>query len=568
MGATTLHGRLLDYRTIGDHTAEVTFLDSRGVTARLSYRQLAERAGEAAGALLARGLVPGERVLLPLPTGTGHLTALLGCLLAGLVPCTIVEPANPGDADSTGAQQFRAVVTVTTPAAVITADTSTADALGALAPGPAYLSTAELDAPAGWDGELPVRGPDDAHHIQLTSGSTSAPKAAVLTHAQVTANVRAIHQALQLAPERDRVCHWLPLHHDMGFILSLSTMTKGVPLDLMPSISFLRDPLSWLRHISERGATITTAPPFGYRTTTDRYRRAPVQDLDLSTLRQAYVGAEPIPLRTLTDFRDTFAGHRLGEDVIIPCYGMAETVLAATMSLQHRPAGELSWGRVKALRLDREDLHHHSRVTDAIDAADSTDAADGRPSLTVLACGRPLGDLTVDIRTPDGTACADNEIGEIHLRGEFVMAGYLTPDGTPRPLTDRTHATGDLGFTRDGDLYIVGRVKELLIVNGRNLPPYDVEEAVETHPDIDAGNSAVFSHTDDGGEHVVAVVETRLRADAHERIRRETATLVRQAFGFNLHEVIVLRRGGIPRTTSGKRQRNRLREQYLTGGLT
>ncbi len=147
------------------------------------------------------------------------------------------------------------------------------------------------------------------------------------------------------------------------------------------------------------------------------------------------------------------------------------------------------------------------------------------------------------------------------------MAGYLHPGGTTAPVTDRTHATGDLGFTRDGDLYIVGRAKELLIVNGRNLPPYDVEESIETHPDIDAGNSAVFSYTDDTGEHVVALVETRLRADQHERIKRETAMLVRQSFGFNLRDVIVLRRGGIPRTTSGKRQRSRVREDYLTGRL-
>ncbi|MFF3341294.1 AMP-binding protein [Streptomyces flavidovirens] len=558
MGATTLDEHLLDYRAIGDHTADVTFLDSRGITAHLTYRELAERARGAAGALLTRGLTPGDRVLLPLPTGPEYLTALLGCLLAGLVPCTIVEPANPGDPASTGARQFRAVTAVTTPAAVITTDAETANALAVLGPGPAYLSTADLEMPEGWEEQLPERRPDDAHHIQLTSGSTSAPKAAVLTHAQVTANVRAIQHALELDPGRDRVCHWLPLHHDMGFILTLSTMTKGVPLDLMPSISFLKDPLSWLRHISERGATITTAPPFGYRTTTDRYRRSPDQDLDLTKLRQAYVGAEPIPLQVLTDFRDTFAKHQLAEDVIIPCYGMAETVLAATMSLQHRPAGELSWGRVKALRLDREALHQHSRVSDA---------APGRPSITVLACGRPLGDLTVHIRTPEGTNCPDDEIGEIHLRGDFVMAGYLSPEGTPQPVADRTHATGDLGFTRDGDLYIVGRAKELLIVNGRNLPPYDVEETIETHPGIEAGNSAVFSYTDDNGEHVVAVVETRRRADAHERIRREVATLVRQAFGFNLGEVIVLRRGGIPRTTSGKRRRSRLREQYLTERL-
>lgn len=556
--ATTGDQRLLNYQSIGDHTADVTFLDSRGITAHLTYRELTERARGAAGALLTRGLQPGDRVLLPLPTGPEHLTALLGCLLAGLVPCTIVEPANPADPNSTGARQFRAVVTVTDPAAVITPDDETATALAALAPGPAYANVADLEHPPGWDGPLPVRGPDDAHHIQLTSGSTSAPKAAVLTYAQVTANVRANHQAMQLRAGRDRVCHWLPLHHDMGFILSLSTMTEGVPLDLMPSISFLRDPLSWLRHISQRGATITTAPPFGYRTTTARYRRNPEEELDLSALRQAYVGAEPIPLQVLTDFRDTFAKHQLAEDVIIPCYGMAETVLSATMSLDKRPPGDLSWGRVSALPLDREGLHRHNKVTDA---------HDGRPSLTVVACGRPLADLTVDIRTPDGTTCGDDEIGEIHLRGDFVMAGYLGPGGTPQPVTDRTHATGDLGFTRDGDLYIVGRAKELVIVNGRNLPPYDVEETIETHPDIEPGNSAVFSHTDDSGEHVVAVVETRQRADQHQRIQHEVATLVRQGFGFNLHHVIVVRRGRIPRTTSGKRRRGRLLEEFLTGRL-
>ncbi|MBQ1098272.1 AMP-binding protein [Streptomyces sp. b94] len=547
--------QLLDYRSLGEHEAAVTFLDSAGVTGEVTYRQLADKARGAAGALLTLGLTRGDRVLLPLGTGPDHLAALWGCLLAGLVPCTITVPPSPQDEAATGTRQFRAVVTVTEPAAVVTADTETATALTTIG-GPRYLTIADLDRPPASDGQLPVPDPDDAHHVQLTSGSTSAPKAAVLTYAQVTANVRAIHRALELDPGRDRVCHWLPLHHDMGFILTLSTLTRGVPLDLMPSISFLRDPLSWLRHISRRGATITTAPPFGYRTATARFRRTPEIDLDLTTLRQAYVGAEPIPLQALTDFRDTFAKQNLDEAAIIPCYGMAETVLAATMSLNRREPGDLSWGRVKALRLDREDLHHHNKVTDA---------HGDRPSITVVACGTPLGGLTVHVRTPDGTECADDEIGEIHLRGDSVMAGYLQPGGATAPVTDRTHATGDLGFIRDGDLYIVGRAKELLIVNGRNLPPYDVEETIETHPDIDAGNSVVFSYTDDTGEHVVALVETRLRADQHERIKRETAMLVRQSFGFNLRDVIVLRRGGIPRTTSGKRQRSRVREDYLTG---
>ncbi|MET9553679.1 AMP-binding protein [Streptomyces sp. NPDC006645] len=569
MTAHTVAEHLLDHRTIGGHDGCVTVLDSRGTTAQLTYAELDERARGAAGALLARGLVPGDRILLPLPTGVDHLTALLGSLLAGLVPCTIVVPGNPGDPDSTGMRQYAAVLGVCEPAAVVAEDRATATALAAApgpgpgagpgsghAPGPAYLSVADLRQPALPAGELPTRRPEDAHHIQLTSGSTSSPKAAVLTYAQVTANIRAIHTALDMTLEHDRVCHWLPLNHDMGFILTLATLIKGVALDLMPSISFLRDPLSWPRHMSRRGATITTAPPFGYRTVTDRHRRTPDPDLDLSLLRQAYVGAEPIPLGVLTDFRDTFAGHGLAEGALIPCYGMAETVLAATMALDLRPPGELSWGRTKAVRLDREELHRHNRVTDC-------DA--GRPSLTVVACGRPLGGLTVEIRDPDGALLPDDEIGEIRLRGDSVMAGYLGPGGEPRLVADRTHATGDLGFTRDGDLYIVGRLKELIIVNGRNLPPYDVEQSIETHPDIDAGNSAVFSHTDDTGERVTAVVETRVRPDEHDRIRREVATLVRQSFGFNLDEVVVRKRGGIPRTSSGKRRRGRLRDDHLTG---
>ncbi|MFE1961509.1 AMP-binding protein [Streptomyces sp. NPDC059479] len=560
MGTVALHEHLLEYRTLGHHSGAVTFLDSRGITAEHTYRDLAGRARGAAGALLARGLAPGDRALLPLPTGPDHLTALLGCLLAGLVPCTVVVPPNPADETSVGVRQFRAAVTVVKPAAVVAPDAHTVAALATM-PGPVWLSAADLERPPP-SGELAsdellfVPGPDDVHHIQLTSGSTSAPKAAVLTYAQVTANVRAIHRALDMTPDRDRACHWLPLHHDMGFILTVSAVQLGVPLDLMPSISFLRDPMSWLRHMSQRGATITTAPPFGYRTATERYLRNPEPDLDLSRLRQAYVGAEPIPLQVLTGFQDTFSKHHLADDVIIPCYGMAETVLAATMSLEKRPAGELSRGRIKALRLDREDLHHHNRVTPA---------HGDRPAITVVACGQPLGGLDLLIRTPDGGMCAEDEIGEIHLRGDSVMTGYLGPGGTPRPVRDRTHATGDLGFQHDGDLYIVGRVKELLIVNGRNLPPYDVEETIETHPDIDAGNSAAFSYTDDTGEHVVAVVETRVRPDGHDRLQHEVATLVRQAFGFNLSEVIVTRRGGIPRTTSGKRRRGHLRDHYLTG---
>ncbi|OEJ30204.1 AMP-binding protein [Streptomyces subrutilus] len=555
---TTATQPLLDYTRLAAHTAGLAFLDSRGVTGELTYADLATKAHTAAAALHSRGLRPGDRAVLPMPSGPDYFTALAGCLLAGIAPCTVVIPNNPHDTESAGMRQFAAVLSVVRPAAVITIDRDTAKLLAA-GPGPLHLHPDDLRHAPPDSYQPAIPGPDTVHHIQLTSGSTSAPKAAALTYAQVTANVHAILDIFDLTPGHDRLCNWLPLHHDMGFVVALSALHSGTPLDSMSPMSFLRDPLSWLRHISQRGVTLTSGPPFGYRTAVERHRRNPAEDLDLSRLRQAHVGAEPIPYSVLADFRDTFAPHGLAADTLMPCYGMAETVLVATMSLKHHPTTDHSWGRVKALRLDREALHHHNTITDA---------RDDRPDITVVACGQPVGGLTTAIRHPDGTACQDNEIGEIHLHGDSVMAGYLDPDGQPTVLPDRTHATGDLGFHRDGDLYIVGRIKEMLIVRGRNLPPYDVEQTIETLPAVGAGNSAVFSHADNDGEHVIAVIETRAPADQADALRLEIATLVRQTFGFSPREIILVRRGRIPRTTSGKRQRAQLRQQYLTGGLS
>ncbi|MFG2974473.1 AMP-binding protein [Streptomyces sp. NPDC048331] len=555
---TTATQPLLDYTALAAHSSGLAFLDSRGVTGEITYADLDTRARTAAAALHERGLRPGDRAVLPMPSSPDYFTVLAACLLAGVAPCTVVIPSNPQDVQSAGMRQFAAVLSVVRPAAVIAADEDTAKAL-AQVPGPLYLHPDDLRHAPPESVQPAIPGPDTVHHIQLTSGSTTAPKAATLTYAQVSANVNGIRTAFQLTPGHDRICNWLPLHHDMGFVVALTALHSGTPLDSMSPMGFLRDPLSWLRHISQRGATITSGPPFGYRTAVERYRRTPAQDLDLSRLRQAHVGAEPIPYSVLVDFRDTFAAHGLATDTLMPCYGMAETVLGATMSLKPYSATEHSWGRVKAVRLDREALHHHNTITPA---------HDDRPDITVVACGQPVGGLTAEIRHPDGTRCGDNEIGEIHLHGDSVMAGYLNPDGRPTPVPERTHATGDLGFHRDGDLYIVGRLKEMIVVRGRNLPPYDVEQTIETLPAVGAGNSAVFSHADNDGEHVIAVIETRTPADQAAALRLEIATLVRQSFGFTPREIILVRRGQIPRTTSGKRQRAQLRRQYLTGGLT
>jgi acyl-CoA synthetase (AMP-forming)/AMP-acid ligase II len=351
---------------------------------------------------------------------------------------------------------------------------------------------------------------------------------------------------------------WLPLYHDMGLVLVLLGLSTGVGLDLMQPVGFVRDPVSWLRHISARGAAITAAPPFAFRAAADRFRAKGGPALDLSSLRQAYVGAEPIEVAVLRHFRDTFTDHGLADTAIVPCYGMAETVLATTYTAQDHGTTVNSFGRVRWHDVDRTTLDT-ARV--------AVPAPPGAASRRIVGCGEPVDGLSLRVLRSDGTTAADGEVGAIGVKGTSVMSGYLTADGGLATPRDGWHETGDLGLRLDGSMHIVGRTKEMLIVRGRNLPPYDIESVVEEHPLV--GASAVFSYSTDttSTEQVVAVLETRAKASERDQLYTDVSTRVRQVFGLSLADVRFLPRGGIPRTTSGKRQRQRLREAYLTGAL-
>ncbi|MEV4811434.1 AMP-binding protein [Micromonospora avicenniae] len=547
----------VDYRTIADHGPPIGFFDSRTMTAELARNALLADARSAAAGIADHGIHRGDRILLLAPTSPDYLTVLMACLLTGIAPCTVAPPPKPADTASAGVRHLHAAIAAVRPAAVIVADTHLAEAV------PKGVPALHLDQlrrrgtlPAG---DLPEPDPELIHHIQLTSGSTSAPKAVLLTHANVAANLAALAAATELQPDRDAIFSWLPLYHDMGLVQVLLALSRGIGLDLMPPVAFLRDPLSWLRHLGDRGATMTAAPPFAYRTTADRHTRRPDPRLHLSTLRQAYVGAEPIPVGVLQDFQHTFTPHGLGDNVLIPCYGMAETVLATALALDAAPSSETSFGRVRWRHFDRASLD---------DAHIAAPAIPGRPTRSIVSCGTVVPGLTVRITDDSDREIREGQVGTIHVRGTSVMAGYLTPDGVDAP-PGGWHDTGDLGVRHDGDLYVVGRRKEMLIVRGRNLPPYDVEAVIEEHPHIGAGNSAVFScpTEDQGTEPVVAAIETRVATPDWPALRTAVATAVRDVFGLSLTEVIVLPRGGIPRTTSGKRQRAALRDAYLAGRL-
>lgn len=324
----------------------------------------------------------------------------------------------------------------------------------------------------------------------------------------------------------------------------LAALLYGLRIGVMTPMGFLRDPVSWLRHMSQHGSTHTAGPPFAYRAVAEAISRGgSIADVDLSSLRHAYVGAEPIAFSVLREVTERFAPLGMRTDVLVPCYGMAETVLATTVALQAGMSDAPSFGRVRV-----------GRGPD-----------DGEP---VVSCGKVVDGLELRIVTPVGARSSDGTVGDIQVRGPSVMAGYLTADGGVATPVGGWHDTGDRGFLTDGELFVVGRHKEMLIVRGRNFPPYDIEREIDSMSGA-GGVSVVFSLRDEqrARESVIAVVGTRAAVDEYAELRTRIAGGVRAAFGFSLDEVVVVPARTIPRTTSGKRQRLMVREAYRAGSL-
>ncbi|MEU9805876.1 AMP-binding protein [Mycobacterium sp. NPDC050853] len=531
----------IDYVTLlRSDLEQIDFYDSRTHLYTLAGVNLVRTIRIRAAALRARGLGRGDRVAMIAASDEEYLTTLLAVLLLGAVPCAIAPPPTPSRPESAGVAHLRAALGVLSPAMVIT-QPRVAVAIAH----PVVVTYDELadSDPMDWSlGSYP--DPGDIHHIQLTSGSTSAPKAVLLTHGNVVHNSSAIAYGTRVLRGRARVFSWLPLYHDMGFIQVLAALLYGLRVGVMTPMGFLRDPLSWIRHMTHHGSTHTAGPPFAYRAVSDAITRggAPA-DIDLSGLRHAYVGAEPIPYTVLRDATERLALLGMRTDVLVPCYGMAETVLATTVALQPCSSDPSSFGRVRAWRHPDDD----------------------QPAVS---CGQVVDGLQLRISAPDGKPLSDGAVGDIQVSGPSVMLGYLTPEGGVAAPEDGWHDTGDRGFLTDGELFVVGRRKEMLIVRGRNFPPYDVEREIDRISGA-GGVSVVFSLLDEqrARESLIAVVGTRVAADEYEELRTRITSGVRAAFGFSLDEVVVVPARTIPLTTSGKRQRLKVREQYRAGLL-
>jgi acyl-CoA synthetase (AMP-forming)/AMP-acid ligase II len=517
----------------------------------LSADDLLARALPAAAKLAAAGVRPGDRVILSLADPHDFLVAFVATLAAGAAAVPL--PTTGEAAPRSFAARVRAVCADCAPsAAVVEARQRFVGALGTAPAGVALLEPAELVGTPG----MPT--PDVTGHaasapafIQYTSGSTGAPKGVVVTHANLLANCRAIRDATAYT-RADRMVSWLPLHHDMGLVGGLLTsLYCAAETWLMPPMTFLGRPVTWIEAISVFGATLTVAPTFAYSLCARRVPDKQLRGIDLSSLRLAYIGAEPIDPATVRAFTARYASRGLSPTALYPVYGLAEVTLAATFPA---PGTPLRYDTVARRRL----------ASDGV----AEPVADGTPgAVTFVSVGHALPRHEVTIVSPDdGRIVGERRVGELVVRGDSVTAGYFgaLPEQPRGEL-----ATGDLAYVADGHVYVVDRLKDLVIVAGQNYAPSDIENAVAALPGLRRGRIVAFSAAGpDGTEELHLVAEASPDAWIEPATLREAvAQVVRRELGLAAASVSIVVPGSLERTSSGKVRRRACADAHRAGRL-
>jgi len=520
----------------------------------LPYATLREQALALASHLLATGLVPGDRVALAATSDGEFLRVFFACQYASLVPAPLPLPAPFGGKEAYLAHIRRMLVAAKARAAF--APATLADWFEEAAEGLSLSIFGVLPKCFG-DGEasLPKPDPDGLCYIQFSSGSTRFPLGVAVTQRALMANVSAIGRDGLKVVAADRAVSWLPLYHDMGLVgMLLSALACQCSIDLMPTGAFVRRPNLWLELISSRGATISYAPTFGYELAARRAGAANPAALDLSSWRVAGLGGDMIRHAPLAEFARAYAPAGFDPAAFVASYGMAE----ATLALALAPLGQ-------GLRTDRADIE----ILERTHVAKAPNGPGARARDFAL-CGTPLPGHSIEVRDAEGRTLPDRRMGRIFASGPSLMESYFgEPQETARVLSaDGWLDTGDLGYALDGQIVITGRAKDLIIVNGRNVWPQDLEWTAESEISaLRSGDVAVFSVSGGEEERVVALVQCRTGAtEAREDLRAQTASLIRTRHGLEA-EVVLIPPHGLPQTSSGKLSRSSAKRLFLSGAF-
>jgi fatty-acyl-CoA synthase len=560
-----------------------TFVRPDGSERHVPFAEICREAEQRAGHFVARGLTKGQRVALVIPDGDEFVLSFLGATFAGLVPVPIYPQLSFKNVAGYH-ETVRHIVKASGARFLLTTATTKpyVDPVLEASPGgeAAFLERIEtVDAFAVPASEADVARaratdvhPDDLAFLQFTSGSTARPKGVAVTHGNLAANSEAfmIH-GLGKDSSVDKGVSWLPLFHDMGLIgFVIGPLFTDIPVVFLPTASFVRAPRLWLETIHKHRGTITYAPNFAYALVSKRLKDKEVEAYDLSCLRRAGCGAEPIQAKTLREFASKLAPAKFDPRAFLPSYGMAEATLAVSFVPK--------WTGVRTDVVDARALETKKAEPASLDTILRAEKGDTASVRELVNCGRAFPGHEIAIVDADDASkrLGDRQVGEIITRGPSICQGYYQePELTAGVFKDGWLHTGDLGYLVDGEVFICGRAKDVIIVRGRNFYPSDIEWTVSELPGIRRGNVVAFSVAvdasgaptlDGAGDDQLVLCAEGFQSDAAALTETIKSTVAAE-HGLAVHDVVIVPQGTLPRTSSGKPQRRKTKQMYQAAEL-
>jgi len=543
-------------RTIGDFVDAarstergMTFLEDPDAPVH-TYAGIREAVLRTAAGLRGLGIAEGERVALIVPGQYDFVRTFLGTIVAGLVPVPLAPPFVGQLSDYRNSVEH--ILRVADVSLLIGHEQVVAEMKRDAKPRGLRCLTTEQALGLSPAADEATLLPDDIAFIQFTSGSTSDPKGVTVTHRNLSSNVDAIaREGARLNVETDRCVSWLPMFHDMGLIgFVIVPLAMQIATWYIPTLEFLRRPAVWCRVMNDVRGTVSFAPNFAYARIARRMLPDEAAALDLSSWRIAGCGAEPVSARGLRSFAEALAPAKFPPRAFLPAYGLAESTLAVTFADIDAPPTVTAFDRGDLTRA----LATPVRGTEA-------------NAVELVALGRPFAGHELRIVDLVGNVLPERREGEIQLRGPSVSPGYFRDAAhTDAALDDGWLMTGDLGFVHDGQLYVTGRTKDTVIINGRNYQPQDIEEVVGEQEDVRAGRVVAFGIEDDDRVALVVALEAEAEADL-ERLQRSVRSAVTRRSGLRVVRIVVLESGAVAKTSSGKVRRSHMRRGYEDGSL-